>query len=183
MQIGSEARPPRPVDPLGLPERTGIRPLGPAVQPVGVALALGCARMACDISSPLLLHGDLSPLVAVDQDQVHLLGERRPDPPKNRAVFGGVCSRSVQQAVSRSSLSYGVPRCQLENARASDVRPMHTEPSGRSTKIGMRRLRDAIACRRAQSSKWTMSLLGGVLSGPNGSEQRTILPRGPGNAQ
>ena len=39
-------------------------------------------------SSTLSLHGDLSPLVAIDQDEVHLAGKRSPDPPENRPVFG-----------------------------------------------------------------------------------------------
>ena len=40
-----------PVDPLGLPERTGIGPLGAAVEPVGIAQAGGYARPRVTVDS------------------------------------------------------------------------------------------------------------------------------------
>ena len=60
----------RPMDPLGLPERAGIRPLGPAVEPERIATALGDVRLLVAVIAAFLrLHRDLAPRRAVDQDQ------------------------------------------------------------------------------------------------------------------
>jgi hypothetical protein len=55
----------------------------------------------------LTLHGDVSPLFSVDQDQVHLLGEWCPDSPQNRVLYTRDRSRSAHRRVP--------------------VRPAHTE--------------------------------------------------------
>ena len=76
-----------PVDPLGLPERTGIGTLGPVFKPVGIATAWGHARLNMTVvAALLLLHQDLAPGLAIDQDEAHLLRLGRPDPPPDRTV-------------------------------------------------------------------------------------------------
>ena len=51
----------RPMDPLGLPERAGIGPLGPAVEPERIATALGDVRLLVAVVAAFLrLHRDLA---------------------------------------------------------------------------------------------------------------------------
>ena len=76
-----------PVDPLGLPERTGIGTLGAVAEPVGIATAWRHARLDVTVvAALLLLHQDLAPRRAVDQDEAHPLRLGCPDPPPDRTV-------------------------------------------------------------------------------------------------
>ncbi len=77
----------RPVDPLGLPERAGVGPLGTVVEPEGVSLTLGYVRSPVSvIAARLRPHRDRAPCRAVDQDQVHPPRSERPDPKEDRPV-------------------------------------------------------------------------------------------------
>ena len=77
----------RPVDALRLPERAGVGSFGAAVEPEGIAPALGHVRLlVAVVAARLRLHGDLTPRRAVDQDQAYPLRGGCPDPEEDRPV-------------------------------------------------------------------------------------------------
>ena len=77
----------RPVDALGLPERAGVGPLGPVVEPEGVSPALGHAGLrVAVVAAGLRLHRDLASIRTVDQDQAHPMRGGGPDPEEDRPV-------------------------------------------------------------------------------------------------
>ena len=95
------------MDPLGLPERTGIGTLGAVAEPVGIATARGHACLNVTVvAALLLLHPDRRPRRAVDQDEAHPLRLGCPDPPPDRTVPRPDRPASPRLPTTRSSHSW-----------------------------------------------------------------------------